>query len=114
MQILRKSESKVLGRSYVEASLEEMSGKISRNQAIETIAKELDVPKENIGLIRIDGQSGTKVVVAKLYVYSSQETKKKLHQRHLPERTLSKEERNKLKQERKKPAVPAAAPEAKK
>jgi ribosomal protein S24E len=114
LQVLRKSESKVLGRSYVEASLEDKSGKISRNEAIETVAKELGVPKENVGLIRIEGESGTTRVVAKFYVYGSTEAKKRLHQRYLAERMLTKEEREKLKQERKKPAAQAAAPEAKK
>jgi ribosomal protein S24E len=114
LQVLRRSESKVLGRSYVEVSLDGTAGKISRNEAIESVSKELGVPKENVGLIRIDGESGTTRVIAKLYLYGSTETKKRLHQRHLAERTLSREEREKLKQERKKPAAQAAAPEAKK
>ena len=114
MQVLRKSESKVLDRTYVEVSFEEKSGKIKRTEAIEAVANELGVPKENVGLVRIDGQSGTTKVVARLYVYGSQESKRRLHLRHLDERTLTKEERDKLKQERKKAAAPAAAPEAKK
>ena len=116
MPVEKKSESKVLDRSYVEFSIEGKAGKISRKEAIAMVAQELGVPLENVGLIRIDGESGTRKVVGKFYVYGSAESKKKVHPRYLEERMLSKEEREKLKQERKKAATaPAApAPEAKK
>jgi len=113
LQILRRTDSKVLGRSYLEVSLEESAGKISRKDAVEAVAKELGVPNENVGLIRIDGESGSRKAVARFYVYTSMELKARLQPRHLTERMLTKEEREKLKQERKKPA-PAAAAEAKK
>ena len=116
MPVEKKSESKELDRSYVEFSIEGKAGKISRKEAIAMVAQELGVPLENVGLIRIDGESGTRKVVGKFYVYGSAESKKKVHPRYLEERMLSKEEREKLKQERKKAATaPAApAPEAKK
>jgi ribosomal protein S24E len=118
LQVEKKSVSKVLDRSYVEMAVDGVAGKISRKEAIAAVAKELGVPAENIGLIGIDGQSGTTRVVAKFHVYGSPESKKKVHPRYLDERMLTKEEREKLKQERKKAAVPAAAaaatPEAKK
>ena len=116
MPVEKKSESKVLDRSYVEFSIEGKAGKISRKEAIAMVAQELGVPLENVGLIRIDGESGTRKVVGKFYVYGSAESKKNVHPRYLEERMLSKEEREKLKQERKKAATaPAApAPEAKK
>jgi ribosomal protein S24E len=114
LQITKKLESKVLGRSYLEVSLEEISGKISRKEAIEALAKELGVPNEKVGLIRIDGKSGTTGAVAKFYIYDSTEMKNRLQPRHLLERNLTKEEREKLKQDRKKPAAPAPAAQAKK
>ena len=115
MPVEKKTESKVLDRSYVELSLEGRAGKISRKEAIEAVAQELGVPSDRVGLLRIDGQSGTTNVVGRFYVYGSAETKKRIHPKYLDERTLSKEERDKLKQERKKAATPAAAdPEAKK
>ncbi len=117
MPVEKKAVSKVLDRSYVELSMEGKAGKISRKEAIETVAQELGVPVENVGLIRVDGQSGTMKVLGKFYVYGSAESKKKVHPRYLQERTLAKEEREKLKQERKKAGTPAAAaapaPEAK-
>ena len=116
MPVEKKSESKVLDRSYVEFLMEGKAGRISRNEAIAAVAQELGVPQENVGLIRIDGESGTTNVMGRFYVYGSAASKKKLHPKYLEERTLTKEEREKLKQERKKAGTPAAAPstEAKK
>ena len=115
MPVVKKTELNVLDRSYVELSLVGRAGKISRKEAIEAVAQELGVPSDRVGLLRIDGQSGTTNVVGRFYVYGSAETKKRIHPKYLDDRTLSKEERDKLKQERKKAATPAAAaPEAKK
>ena len=115
MPVEKKSESKVLDRSYVEMTLEGKAGKVTRKEAIAMVAQEMGVPAENVGLLRIDGQSGTTKVLGKFYVYGSAASKKRVHLKYLDERTLTKEEREKLKQERKKAATPAAAaPEAKK
>ncbi len=115
MQIAKKSESKVLDRSYVEVTMEGRAGKVSRKEAIAEVAKELGVAAENVALIRIDGESGTSNVTGKFYVYGSPDSKRKIQPRYLAERALTKEEREKLKQERKKAATPApAAAEAKK
>ncbi|MCL4355478.1 MAG: hypothetical protein JRM79_01400 [Nitrososphaerota archaeon] len=114
MQVEKKSQSKVLDRSYVELSLEDRAGKISRKEAIAAVAQEMGVPAENVAIIRIDGQSGTTKLLGKFYVYGSPESKKRIHLRYLDERTLSKEEREKLKQERKKKAAAPAAAGAKK
>lgn len=109
MQVEKKSQSEVLDRSYVEVSLDGKAGKISRKEAIAFVAQEMRVPAENVGLVRMEGQSGTKNVLGKFYVYGSAASKQKVHPRYLDERTLSKEEREKLKQARKKAAPPAAA-----
>jgi ribosomal protein S24E len=114
LQVEKKSQSKVLDRSYVELSLEDRAGKISRKEAIAAVAQEMGVPAENVAIIRIDGQSGTTKLLGKFYVYGSPESKKRIHLRYLDERTLSKEEREKLKQERKKKAAAPAAAGAKK
>jgi ribosomal protein S24E len=113
LQVVKKSESKVLDRAYVEATMDN-AGKITRKDAIATVAQEMGVAAENVALIRMDGESGTTKVVGRFYVYGSAESKKKIHPRYLTERTLTKEEREKLRQDRKKAAAPAPAPEAKK
>ena len=114
MQVEKKSESKVLDRSYVEVSMDGRAGKITRREAIAAVAQELGVPAENIGIIRMEGESGTTNVLGKFYVYGSAASKKRVHLKYLDERALTKEEREKLKQERKKASAPAPAPEAKK
>ena len=112
MQVLKKSESKLLGRTYVELAIDDKAGTISRRGAVEAAAKELGVEADRIGLVGLEGQSGATAVVGKLYVYESADAKKKMHQRHLQERMLTNEEREKLKQDRKKAAAPAQAPAA--
>jgi ribosomal protein S24E len=100
LQAEKKLESKVLDRTYVEVSLKGRGGKVTRKDAIESVAKELGVAPDN--------------VVGRFYVYGSAESKKRLHPRHLEVRLLTKEEREKIKQEKKKPATAAAPAEAKK
>jgi len=115
LRLVRRTESKLLDRSYVEMILDGKAGKISRREAVAAVAQEMGVPPENVGLVRMESQSGTTTVVGKFYVYGSAESKKRVHPRYLEERILTREEREKLKQERKKAAIPAAAaPEAKK
>ncbi len=114
MQVQKKTESKLLDRRYVEFLIENKAGKLSRKEAVAALAQELGVPEETIGLVRLEEQSGTSAVLGKFHVYGSKESKAKLHQRYLDERSLSKEEKEKLKQERKKAKTAAPAPEAKK
>jgi len=116
LQVQKNVESKLLDRHYVESLIENKEGKLTRKEAIAKLAQELGVPEENIGLVRLEEQSGTTSVLGKFYVYGSKDSKKRLHPRYLDERSLGKEEREKLKQERKKAKTPApaAAAEAKK
>jgi ribosomal protein S24E len=114
LQIEKKVESKLLDRTYIESSIENTAGRLTRREAVARLAQELGVPQDNIGLLRLEEQSGTAAVLGKFYVYGSKESKKRLHPRYLEERSLSKEEREKLKQDRKKAKTPAAAKEAKK
>ena len=110
----KKSESKVLDRAYVEMLFEGKSGKITRTEAITEVARDLGVAVENVGLVAMHSSAGTTDTVGRFYVYGSPKGKMRLHPQHLGERTLTKEEREKLKQERKKAATAPPAPEAKK
>jgi ribosomal protein S24E len=114
LQVVKKSDSKVLERSYIELRLQGRAGKLTRKEAVAAVAQELGVAPETVGVVRLDGQAGTTDVIGKFYVYGSAESKKRVHPRYLDERMLTKEEREKLKQERKKAAAPAPAAEAKK
>ena len=114
MQVLKKSESKLLDRTYVETLIEVKAGKLARKDAIEMVAKEMGVQAERVGLVKLKGESGTTMVKGEFYVYGSADSKKHTHPKHLEERLLTKEERTKLKEAKKKAAAPAPAPEAKK
>ena len=114
MQLLKRSDSKVLERSYVELRLDGRAGKLTRKEAIAAVAQELGVASERVGVVRLDGQAGTTDVIGRFYVYGSAEAKKSVQPRYLEERLLTKEEREKLRQERKKAANPAPTAEAKK
>jgi ribosomal protein S24E len=114
LQAQRKAVSKLLNRQYVEYAIENKAGKLTRKEAIASLAKELGVAEDSVGLIRLEGQSGKTSVLGRFYVYDSKDSMKRLHPHYLSERTLTKEEREKLKQERKKAKAPAPAKEAKK
>ena len=109
MQVQKKAESKLLDRAYVEFAMDGKAGKVTRKEAVALLAKEMGVPEENVGLVSLDGQSGTRAIVGRFYVYGSKESKKRTHPKYLDIRALSKEEKEKLKQEKKKPAAAAEA-----
>jgi ribosomal protein S24E len=114
LKVEKRSDSKVLERSYVELRIEGRAGKITRKEAMAAVAQELGVAPENVGVVRLDGRAGTTDIMGRFYVYGSAGLKERVHPRYLRERVLTKEEREKLKQERKKAATPAPAAEAKK
>jgi ribosomal protein S24E len=77
------------------------------------LAGEMRVAQDNVGLIGLEERSGTRDVVGKFHVYGSLDSKKKVHPRYMDLRLLTKQEREKLKQEvkdkkTKKSAAPAA------
>lgn len=114
MQVLTRKTSKLLDREFVEVSIPEKGGRLTRNEAISMLATELGVPEDNVGLLRLEEQSGKDGIRGKFHVYNSKDSKKRLYPGYLAERALTKEEREKLKQEKKKSKAPATAPEAKK
>jgi ribosomal protein S24E len=114
LQVVKRSDSKVLERSYVELRLDGRAGKLTRKEAITVVAQELGVAPENVGVVRLDGHAGTTDVICRFYVYDSANAKRRVHPKYLEERVLTKEEREKLKQGRKKAVTPAPTAEAKK
>ncbi|HYC26663.1 MAG TPA: hypothetical protein VEB67_01420 [Nitrososphaerales archaeon] len=114
MRFEKKSESKVLQRSYIEATMEGKSGRMSRKEAVDALASDMGVPAENVALISLKGESGTEVLKGRFHVYDNFDAKKRLHPRYQDERALTKEERDKLRQERKKAKTPAPPAEGSK
>lgn len=114
MQVQKKTDSRLLDRSYVEVLFEGKSGKLSRKEAVAMVADEMKVEAERVGLIGLEERSGTTDILGKFNVYGSAETKKKLHPGYLDVRLLTKGEREKLKQAKKSAAAVPAPTEAKK
>ena len=111
MEIVKKNDSRLLGRTEVQVRIRGKAGKMSRREAVTLVANQMQVAPANVGLVRMQQQSGSTDIVGTFFVYESEETMKKVHPEHLSVRTLGKEEREKLKQEKKKAAAPK--PEAK-
>jgi ribosomal protein S24E len=110
LQILKKDESKLMGRTYVEAAFESATGTLSRKDAIASLSKEMGVQPETVGLLSLDQETGTTRVLGRFHVYSSAEAKGAVHPKYLDVRSLTKEEKEKLKQaKKKKPAAEQAA-----
>ena len=111
MEIISRADSKLLDRIEVQVRISGRAGKISRKEALTLVAEELKVTPAKVGLVKMKQQSGSTDIVGTFLVYGSEETMKRVHPEHLSVRTLGKEEREKLKQEKKKAAAPK--PEAK-
>ena len=106
MEIRKKTESKLLDRVELEVLIPERAGKISRGEAVGMVAEEMKVGKERVGLITLKQQAGTRDVVGRFGVYGSEEAMKRTHPQHLTVRLMTKEEREKLKQAKKKAKTP--------
>jgi ribosomal protein S24E len=111
LEVVSKTESKLLNRLEVEVRIRGKAGKISRKEALTLVAEEMAVPLTKVGLVRMEQQSGSRDIVGTFFVYGSEKTMKEFHPDHLSVRMLNKDDREKLKQERKKAAAPK--PEAK-
>ena len=106
MEIRKKTESKLLDRVEIEVLIPEKAGKLSRNEAVGMVAEEMKVGKERVGLIALKQQAGTRDVVGMFGVYGSEEAMRRTHPHHLSVRLMTKEEREKLKQAKKKAKTP--------
>jgi ribosomal protein S24E len=114
LQVQKKTDSKLLDRAYLEVLFEGKGGKLSRKEAVAMVAEHMRVGTEKVGLIALQERSGTSDVLGRFHVYGSPESKTMVHPKYLDIRLLTKEDREKLKQEKKKAKTAAPATEAKK
>lgn len=108
MEIRETKESKLLGRREVLVLFKEKAGALTRRDAVKEVAQEMKVEEKRVGLISLYSQAGTRSLVGRFHVYDSEESMKSLHHDYLSVRLLTKEEREKLKQEKKKAQQPKA------
>jgi len=108
MQVLEKKNSKLLERTEVRVDFGDKAGTLSRKEAVKLIADELRVDQSKVGIVALRTGSGSKNLVGLFHVYQSGDAMKTLHQKYLTVRLLTKEEREALKQAKKKAEQPKA------
>ena len=111
--IIRNVENPLLGRKEVTIIFKDASGKLTKNEGIEQVVKELKVKPESVIPMSLKGKYGTRDIIGIFYVYKDINLAKKQLPEYIFSRMLPKEDRKKLLDERKKKAVPAAKKPAK-
>jgi len=109
MQILDRKESKLLGRTEVQVKFADQSGALNRKDAIKEVAQALGSSESKVTLVKLAGESGTMNLVGTFHVYESEDEEKKLEQKYLAFRSLTKEEKEAIKAEKKKAEAAATA-----
>ncbi len=104
VKAIRMSEryNPLLKRLEVSYVFKNANGKISRNDAKELISKELNRPKDNIYVIKLEGEYGTNDLRGLFYIYDDPNLAARHLKKYLHLRALSKEERKKAYDERRK------------
>jgi ribosomal protein S24E len=112
MEVIDDSENKLLGRRELEVKFTAGAGILSRQAAVEAIASKIGVKKENVSVISIKGAFGTRDVKARAYVFPKPELAKQQLSGYVSMRHLPKDERKKIRDERRKgaAAAPSSAP----
>lgn len=110
MQIVSRKDSKLLGRTELEVVFPDKAGALNRKDAIKEVAQAMNAKEEQVSLVKLSSESGTRSLVGRFQVYSKEEDKKRLSHEYLSVRPLSKEEKEALKAAKKKAetAAPAA------
>ncbi len=108
MEILDSKESKLLGRTQVRVNFGDISGSLSRSDAVKMVAEQLKVDPANVGIIALNSGSGSRRLLGTFHVYDSRDSMSVIHEKHLGMRLLTKEQREALKQAAKQAKQPEA------
>ena len=103
----RLVENKLLERKEVVYLFKGMAGKLTKAEAVKAVARELGVPEEKVIPIKLETVFGTRDVKGTFYIYEDIEKAKKQLPEYIFLRMLSKEERKKILEERRKAKVQA-------
>jgi len=112
MEVTKRKDSKLLGRSELEVVFTDKSGALNRMDAIREVAKSENVAEDRVTLLELQGGAGTKNLVGQFHVYDTEAGRKEISEGYLASRLLSKEEKEAIKQEKKKADAAAAAAKA--
>jgi ribosomal protein S24E len=108
LQILEKKESKLLGRTDVEALFADKAGSLSRRDAVKEVAQQMKVDENRVALLKLASGSGMRDLVGTFRVYDSEASRKQVSPPYLAERLLTKDERKAAKEAKKKAQMAAA------
>lgn len=111
IEILEDSENKLLGRRELRLKFKAGNGLLTRQGAVEAIATRMGVNKDNVKVISLYGSFGLRDVDARAYLFSDARAAKEQLADYVLLRHLSKDERKKIREDRKKAATanPATA-----
>lgn len=108
MNVISKTESKLLGRTDVEVLFPARAGALNRRDAVKEVAQALNAEENRVSLVMLDPEAGTRNVRGHFRVYATEDAKNTFVPRYLTVRLMTKEEREALKQARKKAEQAAA------
>ena len=105
LEILEESENRLLSRKELKLKFRGGSGILTRQGAAEAVATKLGIKKENVQVISLHGGFGVRDINAKAYIFSSPKEAKEQLAEYILLRQLPKEERQKIREERRKSAT---------
>lgn len=103
-----------LGRREATYLFRGSAGMVTRSQAVKMVSADLGLKEENILPVSIRGRQGSHDVVGTFYIFEDMELAKKQLPKYMFLRSLTKEERKKYFEERRKSRAKKVAPAQKK
>lgn len=111
--IIKDIDNPLLDRKEVTILFKDASGKLTKGGGVERVVKDLKVKQENVIPMSLKGKYGSRDIIGTFYIYKDMNLARKQLPEYIFTRMLSKEDRRKLLDERKKKAAPAAKRPAK-
>jgi small subunit ribosomal protein S24e len=99
--ILEEHDNTLLGRREIRSVLKNAAGRVKREDAVDVVAKQLNVDRKAIIPINMKCETGKSDIYATMYIYNSDEDAKKQLPRYRMLRNMTKEDRKKLLDEEK-------------
>jgi len=112
LEIVSRKDSKLLGRTELQVLFAEKSGALNRKDAIKDVARAMNADEKRVTLLQLAGSSGTRDLLGRFHVYDSEEGRKEVSEKYLAVRLLTKEEKEAIKQAKKKADAAATAAKA--
>ncbi len=112
LEIVSDSENRLLGRRELKVKFKAGNGILTRQAAAEAIASKLGVSKEGVQIISLRGKFGARDANVDAYVFSNSQNAKMQLAEYVLLRHLPKEERKKIREEKRKASAAPPSGEA--